>query len=58
MSVYDTEENALAANTLAADFVAEYMSQWIPDDPTRINGRLGVTAIAQIQMGENLISGE
>ena len=58
MSVYDTEENALAANTLAADFVAEFMSQWIPDDPTRINGRLGVTAFAQIQMGENLISGE
>ncbi len=58
LSVYDTEENALAANTLAADFVAEYMSQWIPEDPTRINGRLGVTAFADIQMGENLISSE
>ena len=58
LSVYDTEENALAANALAADFVAENMSQWIREDPTRINGRLGVTAFADIQMGENLISGE
>ncbi len=55
LSVYDTVENALAANALAADFVAEYMSQWIPEEPTRVNGRLGVAALAAVHMGENLI---
>ena len=58
LSVYDTEENALAANALAAEFVAEFMTQWIPEDPTRINGRLGVTALADRRMGQNLIGGE
>ncbi len=56
LSVYDTKENALAANALAADFVAEYMSQWIPEEPTRINGRLGVAALADVHMGDNLIN--
>ena len=58
LSVYDTEENALAANERAAEFVAENMTAWIRDEPRRINGRLGVTAIAEIDMGANLIARE
>jgi len=58
LSVYETEENALAANELAAEFVAEYMTGWIRQEPRRINGRLGVTALADMQMGANLLGGE
>ncbi|MCY4021291.1 MAG: hypothetical protein OXG39_17930 [Chloroflexi bacterium] len=58
LSVYETEENALAANTLAAEFVAEHMTGWIRDEPMRINGRLGLTALAGMQMGANLLGGE
>lgn len=57
LSVYETEENALAANELAADFVAEHMTRWISEEPMRINGRLGVTALADKQMGANLLGG-
>ncbi|MCY4072841.1 MAG: hypothetical protein OXG60_16230 [Chloroflexi bacterium] len=57
LSVYETEENALAANELAAEFVAEYMTGWIREEPMRINGRLGVTALADMQMGANLLGG-
>ena len=54
-SIFDTEENALAANVEAAAFVAEYLAQWPRDEPIRINGRLGVAALADAHMGENLI---
>ena len=55
MSVYDTEVNALAANDIAAAIVTEHMSDWLPDDPARVVGQLGVAALAEVQMGENLI---
>ena len=42
LSIYDTEESALAANDIAAAVVAEHMAGWIPDDVVRISGRLGV----------------
>lgn len=58
LSVYETEENALAANELAAAFVAEYMTGWIREEPRRINGRLGLTALADKHMGANLLDGE
>ncbi len=54
-SVFDTEANALAANDEAAAFVAEYMTRWDSDEPTRINGQLGVAALAGVDMGANLI---
>jgi len=55
LSIFSSEDHALAANELAADVVAEHLAQWLPDDPVRINGRLGVAALADVHMGENLI---
>ena len=55
LSVYDTEVKALAANDIAAAIVKELMSEWLPDDPLRINGRLGVAALAGVHDGANLI---
>ena len=54
-SIFDTEANALAANEEAAAFVAENLADHQRDEPIRINGRLGVAALAGIQMGQNLI---
>ena len=53
LSIYNSEENALAANDIAAEIVTTYMADWLPDDPIRINGRLGVAALAEIDMGAN-----
>ena len=55
LSVYESKTNALAANKLAAEFTAEYMTDWISEAPTRINGSLGVAAFAGLQEGANLI---
>ncbi len=55
LSVYESKANALAANKLAAGFVAEYMTAWISEDPTRINGSLGLAAFAAVNEGANLI---
>ncbi len=55
LSVYDSEANALAANDLAAEFTAEYMTDWISEEPTRINGSLGLAAFAELNAGANLI---
>ena len=57
LTVYDSEENALAANELAAEFAAEYMTDWAWEEPTRINGSLGIAVLAEIDMGANLIDG-
>ena len=56
LSIYDTEENALAANDLAAAFVAEYLTDRPDQVPLRVSGRLGIAARADVQMGENLIA--
>ncbi|MCY3575612.1 MAG: hypothetical protein OXG92_11645 [Chloroflexi bacterium] len=56
LSVYESEANALASNTLAADFVAEYLAESVPEDPVRVNGQLGIVALAELGMGENLVS--
>ena len=55
MSIYDSEENSLAANDKAAAFVAEYLTDRPDEAPIRVNGRLGVAALAEIGMGENLV---
>lgn len=55
LSVYDTEANALAANELAAEFVSEYMTDWISEAPTRINGGLALAAFANLDEGANLV---
>lgn len=54
-NVYESEENALATSDIAAAFIAEHNMDWLPDDPLRVNGQLGVAALAGIQMGENLV---
>ena len=58
LTVYDTEANALAANELAAEFAAEYMTDWIREEPTRVNGSLGLAAFADVNEGANLIEDE
>lgn len=55
LNVYDSEATALAANDIAAAYVAEYGAVRLPEDPLRISGQLGVAALAALNMGENLI---
>ena len=54
LSVFGSEEGALAGNDVAAAFVSEYAADFLPDDPMRITGRMGIVATADILMGENL----
>lgn len=56
LSIYDSEENALAANELAADFVAEYLTDRPDQVPLRVSGRLGIAALADRNDGANLIA--
>ena len=52
-SVFLSEEGASAANEIAADFVAEHLADFLPDDPLRINGRLGVAVREGLLTGVN-----
>ena len=54
LSIYDSEESALAANEIAVAIVEEHMADWLPDDPVRVNGRLGVAAVMALHEGLNL----
>ena len=56
LSIYDSEANALAANELAADFVAEYLTDRPDQVPLRVSGRLGIAALADRNDGANLIA--
>ena len=56
LSVYDSEANALAANELAAEFMAEYLPDSSSEEPTRINGSLAVAALAELNEGANLVA--
>ena len=55
LNVYVSEQKALAANDIAAAFNAEHTADFLPEDPLRVNGQLGVAALAEIGMGENLV---
>lgn len=55
LSIYDSEANALAANEKAAAFVAEYLTDRPDQVPLRVNGQLAVAALADVNMGENLV---
>ena len=55
LSIFDSEENAQAANAAAADFIAEHFSDSHPEAPLRVTGLLGVAALAEVHMGENLV---
>lgn len=56
LSIYDSEANALAANELAADFVAEYLTDRPDQVPLRVSGRLGIAARADLNDGANVIA--
>ena len=56
-SVYDSEENALAVVGKAAAFVADRLADVLPNNPLRVNGRLGAAALAAVEMGANLAAG-
>lgn len=56
LSIYDSEANALAANELAAEFVAEYLTDRPDQVPLRVSGRLGIAALADRNDGANLIA--
>ena len=53
LNVYESEANALAANEIAAAFVSDHMTDWLPPDPLRVTGPLGVASLASIDMGNN-----
>ncbi len=58
LSIYDNEANALAANEKAAAFVAENLSDRVDREPLRVSGQLGVAALADVDMGANLVEYE
>ena len=58
LSVFFSEESALVAHEIAAAFVAEHLADWLPNDPMRIDGRMGVVALAAILEGKNLAEWE
>ncbi|MCY4145522.1 MAG: hypothetical protein OXE95_06685 [Chloroflexi bacterium] len=55
LTVYESAEKALVANTLAAEFVAEYLPGQVTEEPVRINAELGIAALADVGMGANLV---
>jgi len=56
ISIFDSEEAALAANDAGKAFTLEYVAEWAPNPPTGVSGKTAIAALAQINMGENLVS--
>ncbi len=54
ISVFDSEEGSLAANDAGKAFTTEYLTDWAPNPPTGIAGKLAIAALAAINMGDNL----
>ncbi|MCY3832246.1 MAG: hypothetical protein OXG85_04465 [Chloroflexi bacterium] len=54
ISVFESEEAALAANETGKAFTREYLAEWAPNPPTGVTGQLAIAALAEINMGENL----
>lgn len=55
ISVFDNEEAALASNDVGKAFTMEYFSEWAPNPPSGVSGKLAVAALAEVSMGENLV---
>ncbi len=55
ISIFDSEDSALASNEAAADFVAENLTKYLPNSPSIIAGSLGIASLADIGKGINLI---
>jgi len=54
ISLFESEEAALAANEAGKAFTIEYLAAWAPNPPTGVTGQLAIAALAGINMGENL----
>lgn len=54
LRVMASEERLQQGSDIAADFVGQYLADWLPDDPINISGQLAVAALADIQAGANL----
>ena len=55
ISIFDSEESALASNAKAADFVAENLTKYLPNNPAVTSGQVGIAALAAVDEGANLI---
>ncbi len=58
ISIFASEEAALASNEMARDFVAENLAQLLPKDPLTASGSLSVAALMAWRDGENLIDAD
>ncbi len=55
ISIFDGEEAALAANDVGKAFTMEYLADWAPNPPTGATGKIAIAALAERNMGENLV---
>lgn len=55
ISIFEDEEAALAANDAGKAFTMEYLADWAPNPPTGVGGEIAIAALAEIDMGANLI---
>ena len=55
ISIFDSEASAQSSNAKAADFVAENLTRFLPNDPSITAGRLGIASFAHVDDGANLI---
>ena len=55
LSLFDNADNAAAIKDDAAAFVAEYLTDYLPDAPASMNGPVGVAGLAGVNESANLI---
>ena len=55
MSVFESEEAALASNEMAREFVAAELAEFLPSDPSITAGNVSVASLAGVDGGNNLI---
>ena len=54
LRIMDSEQSLQQGSDIAADFVAEYLADWLPAATTTVSGRLGLGTLADSQMSANL----
>ena len=55
LSLFDNADNAAAIKDDAAAFVAEYLTDYLPEAPASMNGPVGVAGLAGVNESANLI---
>ena len=55
ISIFEGEEAALAANDAGKAFTIEYLADWAPNPPTGVSGEIAIAALAEVDMGANLV---